>query len=130
MKLVQHSSEQILSPKNKRKQNKTLRSLLTSDVTLEEFEAERNKLDLLNAPINVNPEGGGGRAKGGDLINQVVPWVGIWTDTFFLSGPRVGIFDRLTLISDDILKKPEPIFEQTEYWSLVHRSPSRALFLQ
>jgi hypothetical protein len=34
------------------------------------------------APINVNPEGGG-RAKGGDLINQVVPWVGIWTDTFF-----------------------------------------------
>jgi hypothetical protein len=26
---------------------------------------------------------GGGRAKGGDLINQVVPWVGIWTDTFF-----------------------------------------------
>ena len=38
-----------------------------------------------NAPINVNPEGGGGggRAKGGDLINQVVPWVGIWTDTFF-----------------------------------------------
>ena len=67
------------------------------------------------APINVNPEGGGGRgrAKGGDLINQVVPWVGIWTDTFFLSGPRVGIFDRLTLISDDILKKPEPILEQT-----------------
>ena len=33
------------------------------------------------APINVNLEGGGG-AKGGDLINQVVPWVGIWTDTF------------------------------------------------
>ena len=57
---------------------------------------------LTNAPINVNPEGGGGRAKGGDLINQVVPWVRIWTDTFFLSGPRVGIFDRLTLISDDI----------------------------
>ena len=26
---------------------------------------------------------GGGRAKGGDLINQVVPLVGIWTDTFF-----------------------------------------------
>ena len=26
---------------------------------------------------------GGGREKGGDLINQVVPWVGIWTDTFF-----------------------------------------------
>ena len=73
---------------------------------------------------------GGGRAKGGDLINQVFPWVGIWTDTFFLSGPRVGIFDRLTLISDDILKKPEPIFEQTEDWALVHRSLSRALFLQ
>jgi hypothetical protein len=41
------------------------------------------------APINVNPEGGGGggggggREKGGDLMNQVVPWVGIWTDTFF-----------------------------------------------
>ena len=74
--------------------------------------------------------GGGGRAKGGDLINQVVPWVGIWTDTFFLSGPRVGIFDRLTLISDDILKKPEQIFEQTEDLALVHRSLSRALFLQ
>jgi hypothetical protein len=27
--------------------------------------------------------GGGGRAKGGDLINQVVPWGGVWTDTFF-----------------------------------------------
>ena len=25
----------------------------------------------------------------------------------------MGIFDRLTLISDDILKKPEPILEQT-----------------
>jgi hypothetical protein len=73
---------------------------------------------------------GGGRAKGGDLIRQVVPWVGIWTDTFFLSGPRVGIFDRLTLISDDILKKPEQIFEQTEDWALVHRSLSRMLFLQ
>ena len=47
-----------------------------------------------------------------------------------VSGPRVGIFDRLTLISDDILKKPEPIFEQTEDWALVHRSLSRALFLQ
>ena len=82
------------------------------------------------APINVNPEGGGGggRAKGGDLMNQVVPWVGIWTDTFFLCGPRVGIFDRLTLISDDILKKPEPIFEQTEDWALVHRSLSRCFY--
>ena len=56
-----------------------------------------------NAPINVNPEGGEVWAKGGDLINQFVPWVRISTDTFFLSGPRVGIFDRLTLISDDIL---------------------------
>ena len=27
---------------------------------------------------------------------------------------KVGIFDRLTLISDDILKKPEPIFEYFE----------------
>jgi hypothetical protein len=35
-----------------RKQIKTLRSLLTSDVTLEEFEAERNKLDLLKEDIN------------------------------------------------------------------------------
>ena len=52
----------------------------------------------------------------------MVPWVGIWTDTFFLSGPRVGIFDRLTLISDDVLKKPDQIFEQTEDWALVHRS--------
>ena len=38
---------------------------------------------VIYAPINVNPEGGGGSGKGGDLINQVVPWVGIWTDTFF-----------------------------------------------
>ena len=44
--------------------------------------------------------------------------------------PRVGIFDRLTLISDDILKKPEPIFEQTEDWALVYRSLARVLFLQ
>ena len=44
--------------------------------------------------------GGGGSGKGPDLINQFDPWVGIWTDTFC---PRVGIFDRLTLISDDIL---------------------------
>ena len=75
----------------------------------------------LYALINVNPEGGGG---------GVGQRVGIWTDTFFLSGPRVGIFERLTLISDDILKKPEPIFEQTEDLALVHRSLSRALFLQ
>ena len=34
------------------KQIKTLRSLLTSDVTLEEFEAERNKLDLLKEDVN------------------------------------------------------------------------------
>ena len=67
---------------------------------------------LYNAPINVNPKrGGGGSGKGPDLINQFDPWVGIWTDTFC---PRVGIFDRLTLISDDILKKPEPIFEYFE----------------
>ena len=79
----------------------------------------------------LTPRGGGGVGqKGGDLINQVVPWVGIWTDTFFLSGPRVGIFDRLTLISDDILKKPDPIFEQTEDWALVDRALSHALFLQ
>jgi hypothetical protein len=71
-----------------------------------------------------------GQAKGGDLINQFDPWVGIWTDIFFLSGPRVGIFDRLTLISEDILKKPEPILEQTENWALVHRSLSHTLFLQ
>ena len=43
------------------------------------------------APINVNPEGGGGRAKSGDLINQVVPWVGIWTD-FFSKWPEGGDF--------------------------------------
>jgi hypothetical protein len=35
-----------------RKQIKTLRSLLTNDVTLEEFEAERNKLDLLKEDVN------------------------------------------------------------------------------
>jgi hypothetical protein len=34
------------------KQIKTLRSLLTSDVTLEEFEAERNKLDLVKEDVN------------------------------------------------------------------------------
>ena len=146
---------------------------------------------------------GGVRERGGDLINQFVPWVRIWTAAFFLSGPRVGIFDTfkpvfhfkctipkriknvfkfqnfvnvdwlvstsivrqkvdlrqtfhfdtrihpevcgfinlfsictcspvrfgtvqakwktcLTLTSDDTLKKPEPIFEQTEDWALVH----------
>jgi hypothetical protein len=77
-----------------------------------------SKNNSVYAPINVNP------------INQVVPWVGIWIDTFFLSGPRVGIFERLTLISDDILKTPEPIFEQTEDWALVHCSLARMLFLQ
>ena len=51
------------------------------------------------APINVNPgREGGVRANCGD----------------FLSGPRVGIFDRLTLISENILKKPEPIFSRTQ----------------
>jgi hypothetical protein len=35
-----------------RKQIKTLRSLLMSDATLEEFEAERNKLDLLKENVN------------------------------------------------------------------------------
>jgi hypothetical protein len=158
-------------------------------------------IHALYAPINVNP-GGGGSGKGGDLINQFVPWVRIWTAAFFLSGPRVGIFDTfkpvfhfkrtipkriknvfkfqnfvnvdwlvstsivrqkvdlrqtfnfdtrihpevcgfinifnlhnfqfrfgtvqakwktcLTLTSDNTLKKPEPIFEQTEDWALVH----------
>ena len=73
---------------------------------------------------------GGGSGKGwgfdqsGGPMGRDLDW------HFFLSGPRVGIFDRLTLISDDILKKPEPIFEQTEDWALVQRSLSRALFLQ
>jgi hypothetical protein len=39
------------------------------------------KVTLLMHLSMLTPRGGG-RAKGGDLINQVVPWVGIWTDTF------------------------------------------------
>ena len=43
-----------------------------------------------NAPINVKPAGGGGRAWGGDLIVFVVPGVGHLTDLVL---PGEGIFD-------------------------------------
>ena len=45
---------------------------------------------LLNAPINVKPAGGGGRALGGDLIVFVVPGVGHLTDLVL---PGEGIFE-------------------------------------
>ena len=58
-----------------------------------------------NASINVNPEGGGGGSGKGWGFDQSVCPVGRDFDWhFFLSGPRVGIFDRLTLISNEILK--------------------------
>ena len=57
--------------------------------------------------------GGGGSGKGGGFDQSGGPMGRDLDWHFFLSGPRVGIFDRLTLISDDILKKPEPILEQT-----------------
>ena len=45
---------------------------------------------LYNAPINVMPAGGGGRAWGGDLIVFVVPGVGHLTDLVL---PGEGIFE-------------------------------------
>jgi len=43
-----------------------------------------------NAPINLKPAGGGGRAWGGDLIVIVGPGVGLLTD---LAIPGEGIFE-------------------------------------
>ena len=53
----------------------------------------------LNAPINVKPEGGGGREKGGDLIVFVVPGVGHLTDLVL---PGEGIFESFFARRGDI----------------------------
>ena len=45
---------------------------------------------MFNAPINVKPEEGGGRAWGGDLIVFVGPGVGRLTDPVL---PGEGIFE-------------------------------------
>ena len=52
-----------------------------------------------NAPINVMPAGGGGRAWGGDLIVFVVPGVGHLTDLVL---PREGIFESFFTRHGDI----------------------------
>ena len=52
-----------------------------------------------NAPINVKPEGGGGRAWGGDLIVFVVPGVGHLTDLVL---PGEGIFESFFARRGDI----------------------------
>jgi hypothetical protein len=74
-----------------------------------------------NAPINVNPEGGGGAGKGGgfdqsgDPVGRDLDW------HFFSKWPEGGDFWQInTDLRRYILKKPEPIFEQTEDWALVH----------
>ena len=51
------------------------------------------------APINVKPEGGGGRAWGGDLIVFVVPGVGHLTDLVL---PGEGIFESFFTRRGDI----------------------------
>ena len=52
-----------------------------------------------NAPINVMPAGGGGRAWGGDLIVFVVPGVGHLTDLVL---PGEGIFESFFARRGDI----------------------------
>ena len=48
-------------------------------------------LSLCNAPINVNPVAGGGvRARGGDLMPETIPAVGL---LIVRSDPGVGTFD-------------------------------------
>ena len=54
---------------------------------------------LSNAPINVKPAGGGGRAWGGDFIVFVVPGVGHLTD---LALPGEGIFESFFARRGDI----------------------------
>ena len=54
---------------------------------------------LCNAPINVKPKGGGGRAWGGDLIVFVVPGVGHLTDVVL---PGEGIFESFFARCGDI----------------------------
>ena len=54
----------------------------------EQVELVRIELGLFNAPINVKPEGGGGRADHGILIVSAVPRVGI---LIVRDAPRVGI---------------------------------------
>ena len=62
---------------------------------IEERQADR----LDNAPINVMPAGGGGRAWGGDLIVFVVPGVGHLTDLVL---PGEGIFESFFAGRGDI----------------------------
>ena len=53
---------------------------------------KQNKDKVNNAPINVNPVGGGGgvRARGGDLMPETIPAVGL---LIVRSDPGVGTFD-------------------------------------
>ena len=54
---------------------------------------------ISNAPINVKPVGGGGRAWGGDYIVFVDPGVGHLTDLVL---PGEGIFESLVTRRGDI----------------------------
>ena len=58
-----------------------------------------HKLRRSYAPINVMPGGGGGRARGGDLIVFVVPGVGHLTDLVL---PGEGIFESFFARRGDI----------------------------
>ena len=57
------------------------------------------KLRYGYAPIKVMPAGGGGRARGGDLIVFVVPGVGHLTDLVL---PGEGIFESFFARRGDI----------------------------
>ena len=50
----------------------------------------RQPLGKYYAPINVNPVGGGVRARGGDLMSGTIPAVGL---LIVRSDPGVGTFD-------------------------------------
>ena len=64
--------------------------MLKKEITLLKYIDYYNANQRYNAPINVKPAGGGGRAWGGDLIVFVGPGVGHLTD---LVVPGEGIFE-------------------------------------
>ena len=64
--------------------------MLKKEITLLKYVDYYNANQRYNAPINVKPAGGGGRAWGGDLIVFVGPGVGHLTD---LVVPGEGIFE-------------------------------------
>ena len=79
---------------------------------------------MSNAPINVKPAGGGGRAWGGDLIVFVGPGVGHLTDLVVLGE---GIFESFFARRGDISLPTRTKKTEHNYVSRFHASRMRRM---